>query len=57
MGSVTKQGVTWQFVINTGLDGTGRRTQLRRRGFAPEDEAAGRLVCARQDSNLQPLDP
>lgn len=45
-GSVSRQGTTWQFVVDLGLDGNGRRRQHRRRGFATKKDAERAMVEA-----------
>ena len=43
-GSVTRSGAGWQFVLDLGVDGTGKRRQLRRRGFGTKREAQAAMV-------------
>ena len=45
-GSVTRQGATWQYVLDLGPDGNGRRRQYRRRGYPTKKAATQGLVEA-----------
>jgi integrase len=51
-GSVTRQGTTWQYVVDLGLDGNGRRRQYRRRGF-PTKKAAQQAMLEAQSLQLR----
>ncbi|MDX6198770.1 MAG: hypothetical protein QOJ79_1921 [Actinomycetota bacterium] len=51
-GSVTRQGTTWQYVIDRGIDGNGRRKQYRRRGF-PTKKAAQTAMLEAQSLLLR----
>ena len=45
-GSVTRQGTTWQYVVDLGIDGNGRRRQYRRRGYATKKAAQTAMIEA-----------
>jgi integrase len=45
-GSVTRQGTTWQYVVDLGIDGNGRRRQYRRRGFSTKKAAQAAMLEA-----------
>jgi integrase len=51
-GSVTRQGTTWQYVVDLGIDGNGRRRQYRRRGF-PTKKAAQAAMLEAQSLQLR----
>jgi integrase len=51
-GSATRQGTTWQYVVDLGLDGNGRRRQFRRRGF-PTKTAAQQAMLEAQSLQLR----
>lgn len=51
-GSVTRQGTTWQYVVDLGFDGNGRRRQYRRRGF-PSKKAAQQAMLEAQSLQLR----
>lgn len=51
-GSVTRQGTTWQYVVDLGFDGNGRRRQYRRRGF-PSKKAAQQAMLKAQSLQLR----
>src|SRR5690349_8272485 len=45
-GSVTRQGTSWQFIVDLGIDGNGRRKQYRRRGFPTKKAAQNAMLEA-----------
>lgn len=51
-GAVTRQGTTWQYVVDLGIDGNGRRKQYRRRGF-PTKKAAQTAMLESQSLLLR----
>jgi integrase len=51
-GSVTRQGTTWQYIVDLGIDGNGRRKQYRRRGF-PTKKAAQTAMLEAQSLLLR----
>lgn len=45
-GSVTRQGTTWQYIVDLGIDGNGRHRQYRRRGFPTKKAAHAAMLEA-----------